>query len=82
MKNIFIFALFSAFFFSGCNENSVVSALEDIHVKKTFCKNPRPHMCPMIYAPVCGKPTYKTYSNGCVACSDASVDYYIKGACK
>ena len=82
MKKRLLLASIFLLFFSGCNENSVVSALEDIHTKKTFCKNPRPHICPMIYAPVCGKPTYKTYSNGCSACSDESVKYYIKGAWK
>jgi len=46
------------------------------------CKNPRPQMCPMIYAPVCGVETKKTYSNSCVACSDINVKMYTKGACK
>jgi hypothetical protein len=82
MKKILLFTAAIAFYFTGCNESAVVSAIEDIHVKKTFCKNPRPHICPMIYAPVCGKPTYKTYSNGCSACSDVNVKYYIQGKCK
>ena len=46
------------------------------------CKNPRPKMCTMIYAPVCGRETRKTYSNACVACSDTNVKTYTKGACK
>jgi len=82
MKKILFFTILAAFFSSGCNESAVVSAIEDIHTKKHFCKNPRPHICPMIYAPVCGKPTYKTYSNGCSACADIHVKYYIKGKCK
>jgi len=82
MKKILVIASVVMIFFSGCNESKVVKTIEDTHIKKSFCKNPRPHICPMIYAPVCGKPTYKTYSNGCIACSDVRVDYYIKGACK
>ena len=82
MKKLLLFTTSLAFFIAGCNESGVVSAIEDIHQQKTFCKSPRSHICPMIYMPVCGKPTYKTYSNGCVACSDESVDYYIKGKCK
>lgn len=43
------------------------------------CK-PKPEMCPMIYAPVCGCDG-ETYSNSCVAASHGA-SVAAKGACK
>jgi hypothetical protein len=83
MKKVLIVStIFLGVFFQGCNESALVSALEDAHTQKHFCKNPRPKICTFIYAPVCGKPTYKTYPNACSACRDEDVKYYIKGKCK
>ncbi len=75
MKKLTLFA--AVIFLSGC-----VNPNNPHFGKYTKCKNPRPQMCPMIYAPVCGYPTKKTYSNGCAACSDKHVVFYKKGACK
>ncbi len=66
-----------ALFFLGCN-NVLAPSPKPI---KHYCKE-RAQVCPMLYAPVCGYPTYKTYSNGCFACSDKNVSYYIMGKCK
>jgi len=71
-----------AVLFTACNENTVVKPTDNNEVTKTYCKNPRPKICPMVYSPVCGKPTNKIYTNSCVACRDANVEYYIKSACK
>lgn len=38
-------------------------------------------VCIEIYEPVCGYPAARTYSNSCVACSNAEVEYYFNGAC-
>lgn len=48
------------------------------------CEEPRPEMCTMHYAPVCGALEDgggKIYSNACVACSDRKVTDYSDGAC-
>ncbi len=49
------------------------------------CEEPRPQLCTMQYDPVCGLTAnnqYKTYSNACSACSDASVSGHSPGACE
>jgi len=48
------------------------------------CTDPRPQLCTMDYQPVCAKKsdgTYKTYANGCGACSDPDVIEYLAGEC-
>ena len=50
----------------------------------TVCVDPRPQVCTMDYRPVCGTHmdgSAKTYSNGCGACSNPEVVYWIEGAC-
>ncbi len=53
--------------------------------KHTVCTDPRPQVCTMDYRPVCGEQSngsFKTYSNGCTACSDQAVIGYVEGECK
>ena len=41
----------------------------------TICHELRPQICTMDYQPVCAKledGTFKTYSNGCTACTDTA----------
>ena len=48
------------------------------------CEDPRPQVCTMDYRPVCGNRadgSRESYSNGCGACADASVAYWVEGAC-
>jgi len=50
----------------------------------TICTEPRPQICTMDYRPVCAQlsdGTFKTYSNGCTACSDPMVTEHREGAC-
>ena len=61
----------------------------------TECSDPRPQMCTMDYRPVCAtrdtgircvqapcpSSDWKTYSNGCSACSDPDVSGYRGGSC-
>ncbi len=50
----------------------------------TVCEDPRPQVCTMDYRPVCGTHqdgSVKTYSNGCGACSNPEVTFWIEGAC-
>ncbi len=68
-------------FVVGCSGDVASSMTDDFGKTKIYCKNPRPQICTMNYAPVCGKPTNKTYSNGCSACQDSNVFYYIRGRC-
>ena len=48
------------------------------------CTMPRPQMCTQDYVPVCATQsdgTRRTYSNGCMACADASVVSHVPGPC-
>lgn len=58
---------------------------------RTYCQSPRPEACTAEYSPVCGifeesiscvsPPCGITYSNGCEACSDNMVEYWVEGEC-
>ena len=64
---------------TACTTNS--NKVED---KIVTCKEPRLQMCTMDYRPVFGRISpsqVKTYSNGCVACSDTQVLSYTEQAC-
>ena len=49
------------------------------------CTEPRPQVCTQDYRPVCAElqnGSFKTFSNGCSACSDPDVIGYREGACQ
>ena len=49
------------------------------------CTDPRPQVCTQDYRPVCAyleDGSYKTFSNGCNACSDPAVNGYRQGPCE
>jgi hypothetical protein len=49
------------------------------------CTEPRPQVCTQDYRPVCAElqdGSFKTFSNGCSACSDPAVTGYRDGACE
>lgn len=62
----------------------------------SVCTEPRPEMCTRQYQPVCAQKDtgvrcvttpcpsteWKTYGNGCDACSDAKVIGHVPGACE
>lgn len=53
--------------------------------KLTQCVSPKPEVCTKEYKPVCGfeaDGNYRTFSNACMACSDAQINAYDDGACK
>jgi len=53
--------------------------------KQTVCTDPRPQVCTRDYRPVCAQledTSFKTYSNGCTACSDSRVKSYEEGPCR
>jgi hypothetical protein len=61
--------------------NSEVATEQDL----VSCPEPRPQICTQEYRPVCAKLQdggFKTYSNGCSACTDPSVTGYREGACE
>ena len=78
------FFLISLIFLVSCSSDLSSKSLkkEIIKVKAIKCQEPRPEVCPLIYQPVCGKPINKTFSNGCFACMDESVKYFVEGECK
>jgi hypothetical protein len=52
---------------------------------QVVCREPRPQVCTQDYRPVCATLRgggFKTYSNGCNACSDPAVASYREGACE
>ncbi len=53
--------------------------------EKVPCTEPRPQVCTQDYRPVCAElqdGSFKTFSNGCSACSDPAVAGYRNGACE
>ncbi len=55
------------------------------NVETVKCPEVRPEMCTMDYNPVCGNlsdGSFKTYSNGCNACTDPKVISYSQGECR
>ncbi|EAQ98689.1 hypothetical protein [Congregibacter litoralis] len=51
----------------------------------TTCKEPRPQVCTMIFAPVCATTVsggLATHASGCNACADDQVLTYVDGACE
>ncbi len=50
---------------------------------KNYCGEDRGDYCIQVWDPVCGfgNFTSKTFSNGCVACLNISVEYYVGGEC-
>ncbi len=80
-----IIATLCWFAIAGCTP--VVSFPEkngDTLENEIICKEPRPHICTMEYAPVCGRlsdGSHKTYSNGCTACADKNAVKYTNSPC-
>lgn len=73
-----ILILFVALCFAGCDTN------KDNETLDTMCSEPRPEVCTREYAPVCGYKldgTFKTYSNGCSACTDKEIIGYKNDEC-
>jgi hypothetical protein len=49
------------------------------------CKDPRPQVCTMIYAPVCATHAdghLETHASACNACADDTALTYVNGACE
>jgi hypothetical protein len=60
-------------------------AKADSMKEKVPCMEPRPQVCTQDYRPVCAElqdGSFKTFFNGCSACSDAAVTGYRDGACE
>ena len=50
----------------------------------TQCETPRPQVCTMEYAPVCGQLSgggSKEFASGCNACGNENVEGYLPGPC-
>jgi len=78
-------ALLAGFIAAACAQSAAVEATVSSDPGLVACEEPRPQLCTMQYDPVCGLTAnnqYKTYSNACSACSDASVSGYNPGACE
>jgi len=75
------------FFVTTACASNVVSEKEqkNMNPNVSYCKEPRPQLCTMEYAPVCGlvaNKAVKTYGNACSACGDINVKQYVKGECQ
>ena len=61
-----------------------VEQMGDEHASLDLCADPRPDICTQNYAPVCGVQadgSRRTYSNGCMACSNPEVVGHLPEAC-
>ena len=95
VRNFFgvLVGLFACVFAAGCSATALDNPPEV--VLDVVCQDPRPQICTMDYKPVCASrdtgvrcvttpcpsTEWKTYSNGCTACSDALVFGYVGGEC-
>jgi len=78
-----LMALLLTFSLIGCTSKSADGGSETTAL--TECAEPRPQVCTMDYRPVCGQDrdgAWKTYSNACGACSDATVLGHRPGSCE
>ena len=88
MKNSMFIMLFCFVIF--CLMGSMAIAAQQRNEPKnentqTVCTDPRPQVCTMDYRPVCAQledGSFKTYSNGCTACSNHEVIGHVEGECK
>ncbi|MDX1594104.1 MAG: hypothetical protein R3298_07640 [Gammaproteobacteria bacterium] len=74
---------------AGCAAPSGDDRARDDGPPLVTCTEPRPQMCTMHYDPVCARvgegdgAGWRTYPNGCSACSDPGVTAYRPGgACE
>ncbi len=78
-------ALLAGFIAAACAQSSALEETVSSRPVLIACEEPRPQLCTMQYDPVCGltgNNQYKTFSNACSACSDASVSGHSPGACE
>jgi hypothetical protein len=83
MRKSYCLLLAVAVLLSGCVSAGGVKPDADAE-SLTICSEPRPQMCTMDYRPVCGAlkdGSFKTFSNGCMACAAVEVVGYRNGEC-
>jgi len=85
MRKSYCLLLAVAVLLSGCVSAGGVNPDTDAEGELlTICSEPRPQMCTMDYRPVCGAlkdGSFKTFSNGCMACAAVEVVGYRNGEC-
>jgi len=84
-ERMVMIVLLAGFTALACAQSSAVEETVSSRPVLVACEEPRPQLCTMQYDPVCGLTAdnqYKTYSNACSACSDASVSAHTPGACE
>jgi len=81
------FALALTVLVSGCQsykEKDQTSAGTKTEMELEMCVDPRPEICTMEYAPVCGvrdDGNGESFPNGCGACSNQEIVGYQPGEC-
>ncbi len=84
-ERMVMITLLAGFIAAACAQSTAVEETVSSRPVLVACEEPRPQLCTMQYDPVCGLTAdnqYKTYSNACSACSDASVSGHSPGACE
>ncbi len=84
-ERMVVIVLLTGYTVVACAQTSAVEETVSSRPVLVVCEEPRPQLCTMQYDPVCGLTAnnqYKTYSNACSACSDASVTGHSPGACE
>lgn len=87
LKSLGYSVLLAVFFLptlTACSTKTSPEAIKAAASKSIICTEPRTLICTRDYRPVCAKSKrghFRTYSNGCTACSNPDIVSYVDLSC-